>query len=235
MTEFTTWRSLVDGEEISAIPDELVSQFKIDEGDGTTLNNEFESQPNATISGADFESDNDLVGGFGLRFDGDQVDIDDLFDFVGPNDQFAFAITVDLDNLNINQVFWFISDFDGSNNIGGISVGTGRDTSGKFAVDWRDQDFNAISQRSIDSAATTDRVRLGVDFDGETDTIDMFINGTQSDDGEEAADSTGDDSNTIGYRPGRTETNGVLDNPNWYDGLLGESGHTEDFDRQPWS
>ena len=33
MTEFTTWRSLVDGEEIAAIPDTLVDNFEPDDGD----------------------------------------------------------------------------------------------------------------------------------------------------------------------------------------------------------
>ena len=33
MTEFTTWRSLVDGEEISAIPDILVDNFELEDSD----------------------------------------------------------------------------------------------------------------------------------------------------------------------------------------------------------
>ena len=37
MSDFTTWRSLVDGEEIGVIPDSVVNRLALDEGDGSSV------------------------------------------------------------------------------------------------------------------------------------------------------------------------------------------------------
>ena len=104
MTEFTTWRSLVDGEEISTIPDsELDHRWKMDEGSGSTLSDSVGSV-SATLNGATWLSNSKYTGGVATDYDGvddwwgtdENIDINGeeatvLFwgDTISPQDDFA--------------------------------------------------------------------------------------------------------------------------------------------------
>ena len=75
MSDFTTWRSLVDGEEIGVIPDSGGShQWNLDEGEGDTVN-PARGSLTGSISGASWNGEAG-VGGFVLEFSDD-----DLVDF----------------------------------------------------------------------------------------------------------------------------------------------------------
>ena len=70
MVDFTggTWRSLVDGAEISAIPDIGDYQWYADEGEGTTLNANI-GDVDMTVSTSDaWVSDTNSIGGVHLNF-----------------------------------------------------------------------------------------------------------------------------------------------------------------------
>jgi len=219
-----------------SIPDSAVSQYLINEGDSTTLNNNFDSEPNGTITGASLVSDSDLVGGWGLEFGGqgnaDYVVIDDYFDFIDANQQFAFAVTVDWDTFTTNENLIWHTDGGGTS-----QIGVGTDNNGnEFAVRWRDSNGNNVDTYSIDN--TTNRIRLGVDFNGETGSLEMFVNGDSQPDGGNESTTTSSNEHTFGNQnSGNTDraVNGILDNPIWYNNILGEDGHSQDFNAQPWS
>ena len=78
MTEFTTWRSLVDGAEIVAIPDTVVAQYVADEQASTST---WEDQiGSADLTGSATEVVSDAINGFdALRFqpsNSDEMDTD---------------------------------------------------------------------------------------------------------------------------------------------------------------
>jgi len=70
MTNYTQWKSLVDLQEYSAIPDNGDHQFRIVEGSGSTLNDELTSET-ATISGPSWQSEAGPVGDAYLEHEGD--------------------------------------------------------------------------------------------------------------------------------------------------------------------
>ena len=71
MVDFTggTWRSLIDGSEVSAIPDTVVDRFPADEGGGQTLANSI--GPNdASLNFDNWVSDDNWIGGTAPLADG---------------------------------------------------------------------------------------------------------------------------------------------------------------------
>ena len=235
MSNFTTWRSLVDGEEIAGIPDSAVSQYRIDEGSDSTLNNEFDGQPDGTIYGASWIEDTDLTGGWGLDFGGeDYVDIDSQFDFIDDEAELTFCVTIDVDSLNADDRWWHHTD--GST----YAIGVGIDQDGD-GVSARFNDDRGDIQGDI---GTTDisagRVRVGVWLDVQNFDAQFAINGDLKDkeslEGratENGAENTfgdlrGDDSGDFNFE-------GILDNPIWYDKKLSESEFEDDYNAQPWS
>ena len=213
----------------TAIPDSAVSQYRIVEGSGTTLNNEFDGQPNATISGATWISNSELSGGWGLDFDGtDIVTIDDFFDFVGNGEQFAFTATVNFSSLADNQVIWQQSN-DTDDYI--FTVGAAGDGNSIGAAYFPDSgDRVEVGNTN----ATTDRLRVGVNFDAVNDEIDVAINGEISNDNNERPTQRREDSNTLGANNGDEGADMILDNTIWYDGLLTGEEFEQDYQSQPW-
>ena len=229
MTEFTTWRSLVDGTEISAIPDGLISQFKISEDEDETLVNEFDEQPNATVGNQNLISVGDFVNGHGLDFDGsDVVTINDLYDFVGPGKQFAFAATVDISDLSDNQVVWKHDKDDGDSLVSFGAAGDGSTIGARFASDNGTVEIGNAN-------ATTERMRVGGNFDGDNGLADIAINGVISNDNSERPVFRNEGSNLLGGNEGGEKADMILDNPCWFPRLLSDDEFTQDFEAQPWS
>jgi len=225
----------IDGQDVlSTIPDSAVSQFKFDEGSGTSLTNEFSGQPDATINGPDWVADSDLVGDYGLDFvsaNSDDVAIDSTYSFADNGEQFAFAVTVNMDDLSIDQIIW--RQFPGGSNAG-FAVGTGNSNSGKFAARYYD---GSTTQATVSTtSATTNRLRLGVDFDAVNDSATIYINGSDVTDGSELVDlNSGGEDNYLGQQDSSYFLDAIMDNPIWYNDLLGSSGHSDDYNAQPWS
>jgi len=69
MVDFTggTWRSLIDGSEVIAIPD-IVAEYLIDDGSGGTFADNI-GDADGNVNESQWVSDEDLEGGFGLETD----------------------------------------------------------------------------------------------------------------------------------------------------------------------
>jgi len=218
----------------AAIPDSEVSQYLVDKGTGSsTLSNEFAGQPDATISGASWVSDASLVGGWGLDFDGvgDVVTIASDFGFVGNGKRFSFAVTVNMDDLAMNQTIW--KQWPSASSAGFV-VGTSTSNTGRLAARHYDGSSNAALVST--TSATTNRLRLGVAFDAVNNTVSIYINGSDVGDGSEYPNLTGTGNHTIGEDGVGGQSAGmILDNPIWYDSKLSPSEFAGDYNAQPWS
>jgi hypothetical protein len=217
------------------IPDSAASQFKFDEGSGTTLTNEFSGQPDATINGAGWISDGDLVSGFGLDFGGgsDYIEINSNYGFVDGSSQFSFAKTINLENADFDEMVWNQSD--GSNYIFAVNVSA--NTSGDITAGYFDGSA-WMFERSISPSSPTSRLRLGVAFDPINDDANLFINGSQLSDSDDSGGANGSltSGNYIGAKTNDLDYASMVgDNPVWYDTILTESDFQQDYDAQPWS
>ena len=232
MTEFTTWRSLVDGAEISAIPDSAVSQLRLAEGSGTSVSNEFDGQPDATLNG-EFWTSNNYEGGFALDFQGtDELDFDDTFDFAAVGEQFSFAVTIDFSAITDEEVIWHQRPIDDDI----VTVG------------WtRDEDEDGIGIGTFDGSfqieegsdnTPTGRARLGIAIDRVNQVAEIYWDGVQdtTTSGNRPPMSGDTNENAMGYQPGNNKyiQDGVLDNPIWYNELLSQSEFESDYNSQPW-
>jgi len=233
MVDFTggTWRSLIDGSEVSAIPDTRLSQYQMDEGSETLLNNLVDGQPNATIDGADWVENSNRVGGFWLDFDGDDdgVVVDSLFDFVNSDSQYSFAITVDTSN-ETDGVIW------GAGIDGDYGISTGFDSGDLVARLFADGGSTDIEQ-GANISDEPNLVRFGVEVDPINDNLDIYINGELKNDASGDPGTGASDFNSLGFRASDNDNHVdvLLDNPTWDDGLIGQSGYQDDYDAQPWS
>ena len=230
MTEFTEWRSLVDGQRISAIPDSAIHQWRFDEGSGTTANDDI-GDLDGSISGSTFVSDNNGVGEFVLDFDGtdDHVDYEEVpSEIQGSNTEFSIAITAeDLDSITVDgsnrPIIW---SWDSRSTLafeGGDLV---------WYVD--DQTGVGISQNDIPSG----RVRVCATHDNGSH--NLYINGSDDNlfSSGVAPDTTGGNMR-IGALQDRVDSEfhyeGILDNPIIYDKELTQQEVDDDLARQPWS
>ena len=83
----------------STIPDSAIHQYLFDEGSGTTLNDNIGSVA-GSISGASWESDSSLEGGFGLFYDG----VDDYTNYTIDFSQFSeWAIGITINSPNPDE------------------------------------------------------------------------------------------------------------------------------------
>ena len=233
MVQYTEWRSISDGSIISSIPDAAVSQFKIDEGSDLTLNNAFDEQPDATINGASWESVADLVGGWGLNFDGgDNVDIDNGFDFVDENANLSFCVTVDIDSIPTDESLWHNTD--GSNYA--IGVGFGQDGD-NITVRFNDSGGNPRGDIGTTDIPSSGKIRVGVRLDVENFDGQFAINGDLKPKEDKSGRATINAApNMLGAQDESSfNYNEILDNPIWYDSELTESEFQKDYNAQPWS
>ena len=225
MSDFTTWRSLVDGEEIDVIPDSGADhQWLWDEGSGDTLADNIGNK-DQTRQGADWAEDSDAVGGFWLDFDGNdnyvEVPIIDELD----GGQFSIAITVYTDNINQGGGFiWNQTDdnrFAIRLNDASIRC-EGRD-SDSFGGSWSNPPESTL-------------FRLGVAFDFTNDDIEIYRDGDRVDDGTDTPGTGSATSHEIGrIVGGGNEFEGVLDHPVAAYELWDSDDFTDDYDEQPWS
>ena len=226
MVDFTggTWRSLIDGSEVSAIPDSAENRWPWDEGSDDTVADVI-GDNNGTVVGADWIDVADLVGGFGLEFGGeDRVEMS-IIDGIGAGLSFSLAITVNLDDIS-DQVIW--SQSKGSNDRLSLQINDSKWHAGVFDGDW--------SRRESDVDAVTDRVRLGFGHSDNGD-IDIAINGEIITDNPTSDTSSGDtEVHYIGQRTdGNVGASMIADNPIVYLDRLDADGWSQDYNSQPWS
>ena len=174
MTEFTTWRSLVDGEIISAVPDSAIAQYIASDFDPETgvwadnLGN-FDLSASGNPQLIEDEADgNDVV-----RLDG----VDDLFDS-------------DNTNINISQPFTVISAIDPEITDGENTIWSHNSSDiFRFRVrdggeDWRLRTFNtqfsggeatrpAITTTVVNGSDSLIRVNGSDVASGEVDNLDL--------------------------------------------------------------
>ena len=213
-----------------AIPDSAVDQYEIDEGSADTLTNAT-GTIDATITGASWTENADLVGGWGLSFDGsgsDRVDTDSVLDNpIDNNPSFAFAVTIDPNDLSSNQYL--------------MRLENPEDHFYNLQID----DGNIVARgrpdgsTDIENGATLpdELVRAGVEFDGDNMEARVYVNGV--DESEGLTGHTGINE-VVGTRLGDDPNNdrpydGLMDNPIWYDSLIEESGFEDDYQAQPFA
>ena len=124
MSNFTTWRSLVDGEEVGGIPDSAVLHYPFKDRDNNTIVEVLQDE-NATANGTTNISNN-WFEGFAEDFDGD-------------DDRVEIPIqswTSTVQNVNWGFAFTFTSNDNGSfeNLFGGPGGGTGHDITVRSGV-----------------------------------------------------------------------------------------------------
>ena len=94
MSDYTTWRSLVDGEEISLIPDSVVHQWNTQElsgySDGDTVTTFDDRVGSVDGSGQATYRDSSINDNPALEFDG----IDDKFDLDGINEGHPYTVII---------------------------------------------------------------------------------------------------------------------------------------------
>ena len=226
MVDFTggTWRSLIDGLEVAAIPDSAENRWPWDEGSDDTVADVI-GDNNGTVVGADWIDVADLVGGFGLEFGGeDRVEMS-IIDGIGAGLSFSLAITVNLDDIS-DQVIW--SQSKGSNDRLSLQINDSKWHGAVFDGDW--------SRRESDVDAVTDRVRLGFGHSDNGD-IDIAINGEIITDN--PTSDTSSDGTEVHYIGQQTaQTNGasmIADNPIVYLDRLDADVWSQDYNSQPWS
>ena len=143
MSNFTTWRSLVDGEEIGAIPDSGLDHRyiadDIDSSDGDTIDSWSPSEGDLTLNavGGPIYRSNGIGGNPSVEFDG----VDDLFQSSGdsiPQPTHIFVVAKFNDSSGIQNIFDGESA-DGRQiiqaNSGGYRIFAGSDTVGGGSVD----------------------------------------------------------------------------------------------------
>jgi len=223
----------VDGQTVFTavppLPGSAVHQWKFDEGSGTTATDSIGSN-DGTINGATFTSDANLVGGFGLDFDGnDTVDYSTIGSVLAINQDFSVAMTVNLDNLSTEQ--HFLSHVTSSNDR--VEIGTSRNVSGTFAFSTFDGTVRGVRSTTAAQAA---RQRIGVSHDASSNTHKIFINGVDETDVSDRTNLSGDTGFKIGGQSNDTDhMTGILDNVIVFDEVLSNQQFLDDFNRQPWS
>jgi len=220
----------VDGQTVftsASIPNSAIHQWPLDEGSGTTIGDEI-----GTMTGT-------LTGGTwitGTYYDGNALDLS-TSDFIGltttsagsNSANFSVCITLEIDDLTVEQEIW---THNLSNN-DRFGLGAGR-TSGVIAC----STFNgsSLSNASVSSAATTNRIRVGVRHRASDRNIDIFVDGVNEVDGTNRVGLSSDTGHRIGDRPdGIRGYSGVVDNPIMYNTYLSDQEMEDDFKIQPWS
>ena len=233
MSNFTTWRSLVDGEEVGGIPDSGVHQWPFDEGSGTTLTDAI-GNDDGTLNGGAWTSGT-YEGGEAIDFDGtgDYADFPAISAMDSSNAPYTIAITIDgFSNWGAGgegEVFLnFVSSADSNNRfilraIDGQLTTWGRQTGGEDAIGW-------------DSPPNDQKLRIAVTVGSDYEVGALFVNSDEKTD----AGTAGGSDTTVGLNMARrlegdSYADVIIDNPIVYDSLLSASEIETDYDSQPWS
>jgi len=223
----------VDGQTVfSAVgdafaPNPLV-QYPMDEGSGSTISDAFAQEPDGTFSGPTFISDSDLVGGFGVDFDGsnDEINLTNPAYLQTPF-TVTILVTVELDSIANDQTFFnLISD-------SGLVVALGTSVSNNGELATRNQS-GSVSLSGALSISTKHRV--GAVYKSSS-TSEIIIDGVKNQDGTNTCRAGGP--SVLGNRDDSSQgdftMDGRLDNFVVYDRELNASEIQADFDAQPWT
>ena len=169
MSNFTTWRSLVDGSQIGSIPDSVTDHWPFGEGSGTTAGNEV-SDRDLDIVGASWESDADSRGGQHLECDGteDVIQNDDSNVWSG-FDTVSQAIWIRPDDLSSRQ---FVA--------GGTDSGGGFGSGNHWSIAIEDNGELAVQYdnfTTFDVLTQGDWIHIAVRYSDAEGGSELFING----------------------------------------------------------
>ena len=259
MSNFTTWRSLVDGEEILAIPDSAIFHWPFAEGSGSTLSEELDGQDGAingptwtsgswwddyalSGDGTDDYVETTTWGGFWEDYANDEFTV--LFTFE-TTDDFASLIGGRADGGNNNQRFML--------NTGDVGEGSAP-VSGKLNFQWAGDessgaDYSVVHTEEDVTDGTRYRAALVVDNDSgrvNADAVSFALNGSfvedvteQDEANEEFEDIMG---NPILFFAHSDEggddaahIDAEIDNIIVTNEGLSESEIQDDYDAQPWT
>ena len=239
MSDFTTWRSLVDGEEISAIPDSAIHHWPIDEGSGGTIEDVIGTH-DADVNGPTWVS-NDYRRQYALDGDGvdDYIDLGTLGDYgsevVSTND-FAWVLTLEVDDPS-----------SGDEILGARFAFTNVD---RLHVQFRgDDEIRCLyggdrNDFSIGPDLTVGKHRLVINRSGTGwDGWELYVNGEEQDgsnEGDSGETAEGDLQNDLYMMAKNSDAaeghlDCVIDNVIFTDSALSESEIQDDYDLQPWS
>ena len=181
MTEFTTWRSLVDGEEISAIPDaqlpQLQSSWPLSEGSGQT----WVDVEGSDDANANFDSwvSGDYVGDFAVNPDGSSDDAGS--DSVAPSGNIWLSAAIDIDATPSNRAHLHGYFEAGAGADGTRFFRLEDDGTCQFVVRGSDEDQNIVSTPSLSEGnhafvgyVDTDNDEIAISHNGSVvDTLDV--------------------------------------------------------------
>ena len=208
------------------IPDSVLRQ-RWDEGSGDTVEDE-DGDNDGNIEGASWHADGDLEGGYGLSFDGSDAVVADAMSELGSDGDYLLCITIDADSSSGDQTF--------TQQYSGDTV--------DLSIGYRDghigvrNDHNDDSGRRIEDGETTDRIRVGVYCDNDSDEIRIYKQGSREDDSDGTEPSSAADSGLVfGARTDQANgLDGIGDHPVIYDEPEDPDDAAQaDYNDQPWS
>ena len=255
MSNFTTWRSLVDGEEVSAIPDSAVHHMLIDEGSGTTIGDDIGSLDGSLGDTNAWISDETFEGGHALDFSnvgsGGSVSFGGLPDVIeaDPSQPWGLAITISADdyiNASSDNVNWVGGSDDGSDDFRLVVTGND-DGDDEFMMDAVARDIDDYNPQRIPKSdfdyTDPDQFRAFMvkEGAGQSD-LSVYINGEEQNLENASHSNIGsladfaEDDFRLGSRGGGGDTvdSGILDNLSIYENPT-EDDIERDYEMQPWS
>ena len=189
MSNFTTWRSLVDGEEIGAIPDSAIYQYVFDSFTASNWPDEISEPDKVDIDSIDgLTEDSSAFGGAGgvSGDDGDSGDSAPLTEF-WPNavtEEHAIGVSIETNDSN-GAISGMRDDDLPSTQIYEIAVGEGQNFSGASghpAIGMRDGNGDSTEvdtdSFSVDDGASY-HIIFNVVFD--SDPVEIWINNDEKD------------------------------------------------------
>ena len=169
MTEFTTWRSLVDGAVISDIPDADL-YYPIDEGSGDTLNDSIGSRNATSVGSLVWVEDQEQSHGWLVELD-DTNYVELTESFIDPDTDFSVGIEISVgeEGFDGDATFWNWGDGDE-----------------RFAVGYRaDESEIGTEDPSDDHPAHPEpdppyTIDLFLTWDAENNDAELFLNESSS-------------------------------------------------------
>ena len=228
MSNFTTWRSLVDGRDL-AIPDSVVSHWRMGEGSGQTFADSVGSA-DGSFNFDNWESDSHWSGGFAPDYDGvDDEGTVDSSNMESVGDEGAIGISFRSPDVSGTQ--FLIGQFDG---MGDGRCGMRLDFDDRFRVlvgsDSPDFDFTFSTNTIYRVLLTWDDGSYSVYIADESDSTYTEENsGSYS-----GSISIGSDDFTFGHDAGSDYYEGVLDDGILADEAFDSDQRQEDLNRMNW-
>ena len=175
MVDFTggTWRSLIDGSEVGAIPDSEVERWDFDEGSGSTASNSLTSH-DFSLSGPDWVSSSDYVGGYALDFSGgDTGETSEEVSILSYTNDFSLEVWMEDRGTENNHIFY--------QNV---------DSSDRYALGFQEpeQDIihagvfdgsNVLGEREVDLSNYSGLIHIVHTYDSETEAGEIYVNGDE--------------------------------------------------------